>query len=193
MVGRRHNIDINEPWNFAESNWSTRLLRLVEQIGEMQPACAIDYFVFTRNLFHAIPEFAIGRAGYDNWLIYSARSQHVPVIDASRLIIAAHQNHDYRHHPNGYLGTREGLEAKKNIDICGGGQYKGFSITDSTWVLSETGLHRAISYSYSSRHVDSIPILYPILKYPITIVRGMLKPLIKCFRLLKQKAIRKYK
>ncbi len=191
MVGRRYNINIKEPWKFDEKNWSTKLIHLVAQVGEIQPDCAIDYFIFTRDLFHVIPEFAIGRVGYDNWLIYKARSQHVPVIDASQVIIAAHQNHEYRHHPDGYQGTREGIEAKTNIDLCGGGQYRGFSIRDSTWVMSKKGIYRALSYNYLSRHFDSVPILYPKLKYLIAIVRVVLKPLIKWFRLLKQKTIRK--
>ena len=40
-----------------------------------------DYFLFPRHLFAEIPEFAIGRAGWDNWMIYQARRQGWPVVD----------------------------------------------------------------------------------------------------------------
>ncbi len=185
MVGRRYNVNINQLWNFASENWDTRLVHLAEQVGEMDQPCAIDYFVFTRDLFQNIPEFAIGRIGYDNWLIYKARSEKVPVLDASKVITAVHQNHDYSHYPSGYYGTREGPEAKRNMDLCGGGKYR-FSITDSTWILSGKGLRRALSYGHISRLFDSIPVLYPKLKYPIVILGLMLKTLIKDFRFIKR-------
>ena len=34
---------------------------------------AIDYFVFRKNSLKNIPDFVVGRPGYDNWLIWYAR------------------------------------------------------------------------------------------------------------------------
>ena len=72
--------------------------------------------MFTRGLFTELPPFAIGRPGYDPWLIWRAADLGADVIDATDYVLAVHQRHDYSH-----VGTRaavfSGVEAQQNAAI----------------------------------------------------------------------------
>ena len=43
-------------------------------------------------MFKHIPDFAVGRMGYDNWLIWYARRKLIPVVDLSKQLKVIHQN-----------------------------------------------------------------------------------------------------
>ena len=120
MAGRRWDIDITEAVDFSRSDWQEELRNLVLRTDRQRPPCWIDYFVFPRGqYYHEIPAFAVGRPGWDQWLIWHTRRIKIPVVDASRSVIAVHQNHDYSHHPHGYEGVWQGEEAKRNAQILG--------------------------------------------------------------------------
>jgi len=57
-----------------------------------------------------------------------------PVIDASRAVMAVHQNHDYRYHPQGKAGVWTGEEAGLNAQLAGGWRHLR-TIADATEVL----------------------------------------------------------
>ena len=79
-------------------------------------------------MWKKIPDFIIGRPGYDNWLIWSIRRRLLPVIDASHDIKVIHQNHSYTfHHIKNNTDARKGREATKNIELHRG---KGLNILD---------------------------------------------------------------
>jgi len=65
--------------------------------GKLQIARNIDYFAFSRGLYPAMPPLAVGRFWWDNWLVWKVRSMGAPVVDASAVVTAVHQNHDYSH------------------------------------------------------------------------------------------------
>ena len=44
--------------------------------------------------FKNIPKFAIGRWGWDNWLIWNMRRKGIPIIDGTNMIDVIHQNHE---------------------------------------------------------------------------------------------------
>ena len=75
---------------------------------------AIDWFVFPSGLFDPLPPFLVGRAGFDNWMIWKAR-QLGPVIDATDAVVAIHQPHDYAHLAGGKHQAYYGDEAKQNV------------------------------------------------------------------------------
>ena len=54
---------------------------------------AQDYFITKRSGFpwSTIPDFVVGRAGVDNWLMVTALARRGAVVDASRTITARHQ------------------------------------------------------------------------------------------------------
>jgi hypothetical protein len=61
------------------------------------------------------------------------------VVDASDVIIAVHQNHDYRYHPQGKQGVFHGEEAGRNYELAGGWRHLR-TIADADEVLREDGL-----------------------------------------------------
>jgi hypothetical protein len=105
MVGRRWNIDLSKPLDFSQSDWQERLRASVLRSGKPTPPEWIDYFVFPRRFYRGLLPFALGRAGFDNWLLWKAHSLGAPIIDASQAVMVVHQNHDYSHHPQGQKGV----------------------------------------------------------------------------------------
>jgi hypothetical protein len=140
MVGRRCDVNITEPWDFSMPEWSERLRSLARKRGKLRPAQWIDYFVFPRGLlYQQVPPFAVGRPGYDNWLLWKVRSMGVPVVDATQVVLAIHQNHDYSHHVGGEKGFWDGVETQQNYALlCKGGFA---TIDNATHLLTPNGLH----------------------------------------------------
>jgi hypothetical protein len=96
IVGQRWDTDIVEPWNFKQTGWDVRLRSLALQHGKRAGLSWVDYFCFSRDLYHEkMPPFLIGRWGWDPWLVWFARNSMVPLVDASRMVVAVHQNHNY--------------------------------------------------------------------------------------------------
>jgi hypothetical protein len=118
MVGQRWNLDVNEPLDFSPG-WEERLRRDVEQRGEFYQPWGIDYFVFPRHLYTDVPDFTIGRPAWDNWMVYHARKTWGLALDATRSVLAVHQNHDYSHLP-GNKPPYGSEVAKSNLAKAGG-------------------------------------------------------------------------
>ena len=96
LVGQRYDLPISESIDFTRG-WPERLRADVKARGRLHPLGGSDYFIFPRRLFAQIPEFAIGRAGWDNWMIFDAVTQPWLAINATPSLMAIHQNHDYAH------------------------------------------------------------------------------------------------
>lgn len=142
LSGRRWDVDIRESWNFRQPDWEERLRTLARQTNRQRPAQWIDYFVFSKGLYyHQVPDFVIGRPGWDNWLLWFARSSGAAVIDASSVVCAVHQNHDYGYHPDGKKGVWEGEEARQNYQLLEG-RRKFRTLENATHLLHTDGLHR---------------------------------------------------
>lgn len=131
LVGRRWNLDVEKPIDFY-ADWESNIRAEVEKRGKLFSEFGIDYFIFPSELCIDMPDFAVGRPGWDNWLIYQIRSQRKCVIDATEGIMAIHQNHDYSHIPkatkvNSYFGP----EADENLRLIGSEKCL-FSVNDAT-------------------------------------------------------------
>jgi hypothetical protein len=72
MIGQRWDLEIRSLLEFS-SGWEKQLKNEIRANGRLHAPAGSDYFVFRREAFTEIPEFAIGRAGWDNWMIYQAR------------------------------------------------------------------------------------------------------------------------
>jgi hypothetical protein len=142
MAGRRWDLDMREPIDFTVPDWQERVDELAGRANRQRPAQWIDYFVFRRRLYaKQIPEFVIGRPGWDNWLLWQALHAGAKLIDASRVVRAVHQNHDYAYHPDGEKGVWEGEEAQENYALLDG--HRKFStLDDATHILKADGLHK---------------------------------------------------
>ena len=119
MVGQCRNLDVTEPIVFDAPEWERRLQESVSQSGKWRGPWAIDYFAFTRGLYERIPPFALGRAHFDNWLVWRGRDLRAAVADATSAVMAVHQNHDYAHVSGGMDWSYRGEEAKRNLDLGG--------------------------------------------------------------------------
>ena len=118
LVGQRWDLDVTQPLDFIET-WQDDLRNRVHTQGHLHLAAGSDYFLFPRGLFTNIPDFTVGRAGWDNWMIYHTRQQGWPVIDATPSVMAIHQNHDYSHLPGG-LPHYNLPESSENAALAGG-------------------------------------------------------------------------
>jgi hypothetical protein len=108
--------------------------------GRRRGAAALDYFVFPAKLYPEVPPFAIGRACFDNWLVWRARQDAI-VVDATGDVVAAHQRHDYAHVVGGKAEAYYGEEAARNLELAGG---KGrlYTLHDASHVLRGGRLRR---------------------------------------------------
>lgn len=120
MVGRRWNLDNFELINFDNPDWEKELRDRINKAGIFSGVGALDYFVFPKPLFSQLPEFAIGRPGWDNWMVGEALKNGYPVINASQTITIVHQNHDYGHLPGNRLEAFHGTEAQQNQTLLRG-------------------------------------------------------------------------
>ncbi len=149
LVGRRWDTDITEPLAFANLNWESDLHGLVSRRGRRRTAEWIDYFAFSRGLYGTdMPPFVL-RVFWDNWLVWKALDSGKPVIDASRAVMAVHQNHDYSYHPQGKAGVWTGEEAGRNAQLAGGWRHLR-TIADATEALSPQELKPNVFRHFSA-------------------------------------------
>ncbi len=150
MVGRRWDTDISEPIDFSDSAWGRNVSELAHQHGIQQPGYSVDYFAFRRGLYEVIPPLVIGRIWWDHWLVWNARRQRADVVDASEVVTAIHQNHNYGYHPAGATGVWTDEQAQDNYRFAGG-RWHLFTIDDATHILhgrSETKNFRRLWAPY---------------------------------------------
>jgi hypothetical protein len=168
MVGRRTDVDINDSWNFSLPDGQARLRELALISGKQRPAEWIDYFAFNKDLAVGILPLAIGRLRWDNWLIWHARALHAPVVDATRVVLAIHQNHEYSHHPEGQAGIWQGEEARRNTALIGA-WWRHNTTADATHVLAEAAIvsnlhHWVVKFKRAAHHITA-PIWHPVLDF----------------------------
>jgi hypothetical protein len=116
------------------------LVGQTEEEGKRRGAAAMDWFVFPAGLFGEVPPFAVGRAGFDNWLVWKARQAGI-VVDATHDVCAVHQPHGYGHVTGGMDEAYYGEEAARNLELAGG---KGhvYTLHDASHVLRDGKLRR---------------------------------------------------
>jgi hypothetical protein len=139
MAGQRWDTEVTEPLDFSRSDWQVGLRQRALAANCRRAPRWIDYFVFSRDLYaQKTPPLVIGRAGFDNWMMWYARSAGASVIDASQVVFAIHQNHDYSHHPEGEKGIYDGEEARQNFAYMQGGCYA--TLENATHRLTPRGI-----------------------------------------------------
>lgn len=171
MIGRRWNVDDVPAIDFDLPAWEGELRDTVDLNGDLQPPEGSDYFVYERHTLGTLPEFAVGRPGWDNWMIYNARKRGMPVIDATHATVAVHQNHDYGHVKQRYDETTyDGPEADCNLEIMGGNRTR-FTVLDSTHILTRERLAPARTRAHLQRRVVTLAALHPRLRPLAQMVR----------------------
>ena len=140
LLSQRWDLDLANPMFFSEG-WTDRLREDVQKRGGLHRPAGSDFFLFPTSCYTDIPEFTIGRAGWDNWMIYKARQEKWPIIDCTPSIMIVHQNHDYRHLPGGKSHYTH-PETDENIRLAGGPAAVRYTILDGTHRLKDRKLVR---------------------------------------------------
>jgi hypothetical protein len=146
LVASRYNSRIEEPLRF-EAGWDTALRARARAENRMYPAAGSDIFVFPRGLFGEIPDLAIGRGYWDNWLMREARRKHARLIDATACVTTVHQEHSYEHVPGVSAASTDtpvykGEEGRCNLALAGG--HRGlYTVFDATHILTADGRLRS--------------------------------------------------
>jgi hypothetical protein len=153
LLSQRWDLDVTQPFEFSEG-WQDRLWSTVHNQGQLHRPAGSDFFLFPRSCYTNLPPFAIGRAGWDNWMIYKARKEKWPVIDCTPSVMIVHQTHDYNHLPDGQAHHTL-PETDENIRLAGGQAAIRYTIVDSTHILKNGKLARPkMSYLRFMRGVE---------------------------------------
>jgi hypothetical protein len=178
LLGQRWDLDVTAPLDFSDG-WQERLLVTLHQQGRLHRPVGSDYFLFPASCYTDIPAFIIGRAGWDNWMIYHARKSHFPAIDATQDVTIIHQSHDYSHLPGGKPHYKH-PETDENIRLAGGRAMTRFTMLDTDYRL-ENGkiLLQKTNAARLWRRIEA----WPLLKLGSTRLSNALWRLGKAFRL----------
>ena len=160
LIGQRWDLDIVKLINFDKDDYIIELKNKIKEQGVLHPKTGIDYFVFPKTIFNQIPDFAIGRTSWDNWLVYNARLNKHPVINGTQSIDIIHQNHDYgKFINNENLDTKKykkGIESEINSKLAGGERYS-FNVNDCTHKLINGQVIKDTSLKYLLFKIYRLP------------------------------------
>jgi hypothetical protein len=138
LVSQRWDLDVTQPLDFSPG-WQNRLRSTAYSQGQLHRPAGSDFFLFPQSCYTEIPAFTIGRAGWDNWMIYKARREGWAVIDCTPSVMIVHQNHDYSHLPEGKPHYQH-PETNENIRLAGGQANIRYTILDATHQLVDDKL-----------------------------------------------------
>jgi hypothetical protein len=140
LLGQRHDLAVEDALDL-EGDWPSRLRAQVSSAGKLHPRGGSDYFIFPRHLYTQLPDFAVGRAGWDNWMIYHALEQDWQPVDATHDLLVLHQDHDYAH-LNSDRGHQRHEESDANTAL-GGGMRHMYMLLDVDLQLVDGQVRRA--------------------------------------------------
>jgi hypothetical protein len=148
LVGQTRDLEIDD----LVLDDPVRLRQRALRYGRMRGSAAIDWFLFSSGLFDPVPPFLVGRAGFDNWMIWRAR-QVGPVIDATQAVVAIHQPHDYAHLEHGKDEAYYGPEAKQNLALAGGKAHV-YTLHDASHKMrADLSIHRNLGAVLRTREI----------------------------------------
>ncbi len=140
LLSQRWDYDIATSLDFA-AGWESQLRESVRKQNQLHRPAGSDFFLFPKKAYQDIPDFIIGRAGWDNWMIYKARKEAWAVIDCTPSVMIVHQNHDYSHLPGG-KPHYDHPDTNENIRLAGGQGNIRYTILDATHRLLDGKLAR---------------------------------------------------
>lgn len=157
MIGQRWDLLVERPLQFGES-LLPQFSDWVHREGKLHSRTGSDYFIFPRSCFKDVPDFAVGRARWDNWMIFNARESGLMVVDASPSVMIVHQSHDYSHLPDGKQHYHL-PESDVNLKLAGG-NLTVFQLDDTTHVLHQDGLKKQpLTWKKFWREAEIFPLI----------------------------------
>lgn len=118
LVGERWDVTVNEEMEFSD-DWEGVFFKKYSPSFKLHLAAGSDIFLFPKGqyAFKNTRPFYIGRGGWDNWMIFSARKSGFRVVDITPSVRVIHLNHDYSHKKH---HNQEALEKKEISDNING-------------------------------------------------------------------------
>jgi hypothetical protein len=182
-VGQRWDLDVRDEMNFS-GDWASNLQDFVLTQGKLHSQTGSDYFIYPRTCFKDIPKFAVGRAGWDNWMLYWARRQNWALVDLTPALTVIHQNHDYRHLPGGQSHYRL-PETADNIKLAGG-RRTIFDLKDTVYRFDGKKIKRQpLTWQKFWREIEIFPLITLKSKFFGWISFAIFHP-VKAFREMKR-------
>lgn len=156
MIGQRWDMDVTTELE-AGAQAFAQFRKDVKTKGNLHPPMGSDYFLFPRECYSSIPDFAIGRAGWDNWFIFKSRWEGWALVDATKDVTIVHQSHDYRHLPGGQAHYRL-PETEENVEQAGG-YHTIFTMADAQYNLVKGRLERRpLTWERFAREAEIFPL-----------------------------------
>jgi hypothetical protein len=172
-IGQRWNCDVRAPIDFSSEGLT--LSGWARANGWLDQGRGSDYFIFPRRTDFGVPAFAVGRPGWDNWMMGRALEMKLPLIDITESVTVVHQNHDYGHVAARSGSDWEGPEAERNRRLGGWLEQYLHTPANSTHVLTPSGLRPARSPRHLRARAEAFVALRPAaapLRQLIRLVRG---------------------
>lgn len=176
-IGQRWDCDITEPIDFAREGGT--LAGWARSAGELDLGSGSDYFAFPRRTDFGMPPFAVGRPGWDNWMMGRALELGMPLIDLTPVTTVIHQNHDYGHVAARSGSQWEGPEADRNRSLSAWIDRYVHSPSNATRILTKRGMRRAFSRRHLRAKLEAFVALRPVAtpaRKLIRRVRGPVSP-----------------
>jgi len=153
VIGQRYDLGVSASLDFGP-RWKEDLLAQVRERGRTHPPRGSDYFIFPRRCFTDLPDFAVGRVGWDNWMIYKAWREKWTIVDATPSVPIVHQDHDYSHLASDKKAYSV-PEAQVNVDLAGGKLNTNFTILDANYQLRDGWLQPVrLTYGHVLRKLE---------------------------------------
>ena len=138
--GQRWDLNVVQSLDGAGPEIWRTLFAGRKETARLHGMSGMDYFMFPRTLPLEMPEFAVGRVGWDNWLVWHCRMTGVPVIDVTGSVAALHQNHDYSHTK---LGGQHVYGPERDLNVrAAGGLSHMLTLREADWRLVNGRLAR---------------------------------------------------
>jgi len=119
---RRINLRLDRVIDFDRDEDVLELKEAAFQHGEIESLVCKEVMIFSRTLFETVPDFAVGRGNWDNWMVFQAKQLGVPTVRMTADIPTIHQAHKYSEQVgnsrlNCYVTS---AEARQNQRLAGG-------------------------------------------------------------------------
>ena len=173
LIGQRWDLDVDKKIAFKDEKAIKNFWKSAYTKSKKHGVSGIDYFVFRKGMYKNLPDFVVGRWAWDNWLIWKARRNMLPVIDGTEVIRVIHQNHSYKfHNIRSIQDSKSGDEFKNNVKLS---RNKLLNILDSTHIIFGGKIFRKNKKDEKIRYLHRLPNIFPEISILIKIYRRFYK------------------
>jgi hypothetical protein len=139
MVGERVDLDSQSTIDVCKPDWLNDVTLFAKE-GHLtlHGPTGIDYFGFMPGMWDSLPPVYMGRARCDQALLHFCLNRHIPIIDATQMVTAVHQYHDYSHVQGGRQEVFGGVDLNSMARMHNL-HHSVPTIADADWKLTSNG------------------------------------------------------